>query len=141
LGKTGAPPHPANSPLRVFFNHHHLMNPTTDQLLSFLSAFDVPGRSVPVGTVSAFLAVAEGCDHVSDLSARLGTPPRTTARLVKLLAGRPRWHEGAWIESPFALVDLRPHPHRGGEQYRLSEQGEELLERLRSRPDGLLRTT
>jgi hypothetical protein len=106
------------------------MRVSTDQVLSFLAAFDVPGRTVPVGTVSAFLAVAEGCDHVSDLTVRLGIPARTAARLLKLLAGHGRYVEGRWIDSPFALLDARPHPHRQGEQFRLSEQGKELLTRL-----------
>ena len=106
------------------------MNPTTQQLLSFLAAFDVPNRVIPAGAVGAFLAVAEGCDHVSDLTVRLGIPARTAARLLKLLAGHGRYVEGKWIDSPFALVDARPHPHRQGEQFRLSEQGRELLTRL-----------
>ena len=107
-----------------------LMTPSTQQLLSFLAAFDVPNRVIPAGAVGAFLAVAEGCDHVSDLTVRLGIPARTAARLLKLLAGHGRYVEGRWIESPFALVEARPHPHRQGEQYRLSQQGRELLTRL-----------
>jgi hypothetical protein len=106
------------------------MTPTTQQLLSFLSAFDVPNRVIPAGAVGAFLAVAEGCDHVNEVTVRLGIPARTTARLLKLLAGHGRYVKGKWIDAPFALVDVRPHPHRGGEQYRLSEQGRELLTRL-----------
>ena len=106
------------------------MKPTTQQLLSFLAALDVTNRLIPAGAVGAFLAVAEGCDHVSDLTVRLGIPARTAARLLKLLAGHGRYVEGKWIESPFALVEARPHPHRQGEQYRLSQQGRELLTRL-----------
>jgi hypothetical protein len=106
------------------------MRVSTDQVLSFLAAFELRDRAVPVGTVMAFLAVAEGCDHVNEVTVRLGIPARTTARLLKLLAGHGRYVEGRWIDSPFALVDVRPHPHRGGEQYRLSEQGREVLGRL-----------
>jgi hypothetical protein len=106
------------------------MPTTTTQLLSFLAAFDVPGRVIPAGAVGAFLAVAEGCDHVTDVTTRLGIPARTAARLLKLLAGHARYVEGRWVDSPLALLDLRPHPHRQGEQYRLSQQGRELLTRL-----------
>lgn len=102
--------------------HHHLE--------AFLQAFDVPNRPVPANAVRVFLAVAQGCDHVSDIASQLGIPARTAARLVKLLAGRDRYVEGSWIESPFSYVTLRPHPHRQGEQVRLSQQGQQVFDRL-----------
>lgn len=99
-------------------------------LEAFLQAFDVPNRPVPANAVRVFLAVAEGVDCVAAISRELGLPARTTARLVKLLAGRDRYKAGTWIESPFSLLTLRPHPHHSGEQVRLSEQGKQVLERL-----------
>jgi len=104
--------------------------PALPNVLAFLAAFDVPNRAVPVDAARILLAVADGCDHVSDITTRTGLPPRTTARLVKLLAGRDRYKAGAWVSSPFSLVEVRPHPHRAGEQIQLSDQGKQVLARL-----------
>lgn len=113
------------------------MHPTTDQVLRFLCRFDVPEKVVSVSLVVTFLAIAEGCDHKRTIEERTGIPMRQAARLAKQLAGRDRWGNGRWIVSPFALVDVRPHPHRLGMQYRLTEQGQEVYDLLRSpQPNG-----
>jgi len=83
---------------------------STANVLSFLAAFDVPNRAVPADAVRVFIAIAGGLDHVSDLAPHTGIPPRTTARLVKLLAGRDRYKAGTWISSPFSFVTVRPTP-------------------------------
>jgi hypothetical protein len=86
-----------------------------------------------VNAAEALLLIAAGVDHVSDLQAAMPDetgqplPGATTARLVALLRGRARYAAGRWIESPFSLVEVRRHPHRGGQQLSLSPQGKALI--------------
>lgn len=63
-------------------------------------------------------------------------PGATAARLVGLLRGRARYANGRWIESPFSLVETRRHPHRGGQQLLLSDQGRQLLNRFLAGNEG-----
>jgi hypothetical protein len=99
----------------------------------FLAHLRTSGRGVPVNAAEALLLIAGGVDHVSDLGRAMtdeqGQPlsGSTTARLVGLLRGRARYAHGRWIESPFSLVEIRRHPHRRGQQLKLSDQGQELI--------------
>lgn len=103
------------------------------QLARFLAHLRASGRGIPVNAAEALLLIAAGVDHVSDLQAAMPDetgqplPGATTARLVALLRGRARYAAGRWIESPFALVEVRRHPHRGGQQLLLSQQGKALI--------------
>lgn len=106
------------------------------RMAHFLAHLRTSGRGVPVNAAEALLLIAGGVDHVSDLGAAMtddkGQPlsGSTTARLVGLLRGRARYAHGRWIESPFSLVEIRRHPHRRGQQLRLSDQGLELVGRF-----------
>ena len=99
----------------------------------FLAHMRIAGRGIPVNAAEAFLLIASGVDHVSDLQQAMTDgegqqlPGATTARLVALLRGRARYAQGKWIESPFSLVTVRPHPHRRGQQLQLSDQGQTLV--------------
>lgn len=103
------------------------------RMAHFLAHLRTGGRGVPVNAAEALLLIAGGVDHVSDLGKAMtddkGQPlsSSTTARLVGLLRGRARYAHGKWIESPFSLVEIRRHPHRRGQQLRLSEQGQQLI--------------
>lgn len=100
----------------------------------FLAHLRISGRGIPVNAAEAFLLIAAGVDHVGDLQDAMtdadGTrlPGATTARLVALLRGRARLVRGRWIESPFSLITVKPHPHRRGHQLLLSDQGQLLLD-------------
>jgi hypothetical protein len=102
-------------------------------MATFLAHLRTTGRGIPVNAAEAFLLIASGVDHVSDLQQAMTDhegqqlPGATTARLVALLRGRARYAHGKWIESPFSLVEVRPHPHRRGQQLRLSDQGQALV--------------
>ena len=104
------------------------------QMARFLSHLRVSGRGIPVNAAEALLLIAAGVDHTGDLQAAMTDatgqplPPATTARLVGLLRGRARYKAGGWVESPFALIEARPHPHRRGQQYTLTKQGRLLLD-------------
>jgi hypothetical protein len=103
------------------------------RMAHFLAHLRTSGRGVPVNAAEALLLIAGGVDHVSDLGAAMtdekGQPlsGSTAARLVSLLRGRARYAHGRWIESPFSLIEIRSHPHRRGQQLRLSQQGQELI--------------
>jgi hypothetical protein len=103
------------------------------RMAHFLAHLRTSGRGVPVNAAEALLLIAGGVDHVSDLGAAMtdeqGQPlsGSTTARLVGLLRGRARYAHGKWIESPFSLVEIRRHPHRRGQQLKLSDQGQQLI--------------
>ena len=102
-------------------------------MATFLAHLRTTGRGIPVSAAEALLWIASGVDHVSDLQQAMTDnegqklPGKTTARLVALLRGRARYAQGKWIESPFSLVEVRPHPHRRGQQVSLSDQGQNLV--------------
>ena len=106
------------------------------QMAQFLSHLRVSGRGIPVNAAEALLLIAAGVDHVADLQAAMtdaqGRPltASTAARLVALLRGRARYvgQRQTFVESPFALVEARPHPHRKGLQYSLTKNGRLLLD-------------
>jgi hypothetical protein len=103
------------------------------QVARFLAHLRASGRGIPVNAAEALLLIAAGVDHVSDLQQAMPDeqgqplPGATTARLVGLLRGRSRFAAGKWIESPFSLVSVRPHPHRRGQQLQLTQQGQQLI--------------
>jgi hypothetical protein len=109
------------------------------QLLAHLRA---SGRGIPVNAAEALLLIGAGVDHVAELQKAMPDeqgqplPGATAARLVGLLRGRARYAAGRWIESPFALVETRRHPHRGGQQLLLSDQGRQLLNRFLAGNEG-----
>jgi hypothetical protein len=113
------------------------------QLARFLAHLRSSGRGIPVNAAEALLLIAAGVDHVSDLQAAMPDeagqplPGATTARLVALLRGRARYAAGKWIESPFSLVEVRRHPHRGGQQLLLSPQGKQLICAFLTNPEQL----
>jgi hypothetical protein len=91
-------------------------------------------RGIPVNAAEALLRIAAGqADHIADLQQVMldengqPAPPASTARVVALLRGRARYARGKWIESPFSLIEVRKHPHRGGQQLLLSPQGRQLV--------------
>jgi hypothetical protein len=99
------------------------------QVARFLAHLRSTGRGIPVNAAEALLLIAAGIDHRADLEQAMadekGQPQSTatTSRLVNLLRGRARYARGKCIESPFSLIEIRPHPHRRGYQLLLSEQG------------------
>jgi hypothetical protein len=103
------------------------------QVARFLAHLRASGRGIPVNAAEALLLIAAGVDHVSDLQEAMPDergqplPGATTARLVALLRGRSRYAAGRWIESPFSLINVRPHPHRRGQQLQLTQQGQQLI--------------
>jgi hypothetical protein len=113
--------------------NNHLMPAHCLRMAHFLAHLRTSGRGVPVNAAEALLLIAGGVDHVSDLGKAMtddkGQPlsGSTTARLVSLLRGRARYAHGKWIESPFSLIEIRRHPHRRGQQLRLSDQGQQLI--------------
>lgn len=99
----------------------------------FLGALRQKGRAVPIGAAEALLLIAAGVDSVADLHSAMRDsdgnplPAATMSRLVSLLRGRARYSQGAWVESPYGLIDVRPHPHRRGMQLQLSAAGLQLI--------------
>ena len=77
--------------------------------------------------LEAFLLVASGVDTVAGLAAAMGCTQSQASRMVSKLTGRGRWHQGQWIQSTFALVDRRQHPHQRGQQLFLSANGRQVL--------------
>jgi hypothetical protein len=102
-------------------------------MATFLAHLRTTGRGIPVNAAEALIWIASGIDNIPDLQQAMTDrdgeplPGATTARLVALLRGRARYALGKWIESPFSLVEVRPHPHRRGQQIRLSDQGQNLI--------------
>lgn len=99
----------------------------------FLGALRLKNRAVPINAAEALLLIASGIDNIPDLQNAMrdadgnALPAATMSRLVSLLRGRARYHQGAWVESPYGLVEVRPHPHRRGMQLQLSEEGKRLI--------------
>lgn len=107
------------------------MNPA--DLAAFLGALRRKDRMIPVNAAEALLLIAAGVDNMPDLRKAMrdsegnALPSATITRLVSLLRGRARYDEGQWIESPYSLIDARPHPHKRGLQLRLSDAGKQLI--------------
>lgn len=110
------------------------MNPDELRRLAGLAgAFRCAGRPIPIGALEVLLLVGAGVDCATDLVQEMsghGAPieKAQVSRLLSLLRGRARYDQGHWRESPLAaLVLVRPHPHRRGQQVVLSENGRDLL--------------
>lgn len=102
-------------------------------LASFLGALRQKNRAVPINAAEALLLIASGIDNIPDLQRAMrdsdgnSLAPATISRLISLLRGRARYHQGTWVESPYSLLDVRPHPHRRGLQLQLSAAGKQLI--------------
>lgn len=102
-------------------------------LAGFLGALRQKNRAVPINAAEALLLVASGIDNIPDLQQAMrdadgnALPPATISRLISLLRGRARYDQGKWLESPYSLLEVRPHPHRRGLQLRLSAAGQRLI--------------
>lgn len=105
----------------------------TIALAGFLGALRQKNRAVPVNAAEALLLIASGIDNIPDLQRAMrdsegnALPSATISRLISLLRGRARYDEGRWVESPYSLLEVRPHPHRRGLELRLSAAGEQLI--------------
>lgn len=99
----------------------------------FLGALRQKNRVVPLETAETLLLIAAGIDNIPDLQRAMCDsdgnvlPAATISRLIALLRGKARYHQGNWVESPYSLLDVRPHPHRRGHQLRLSDVGQQLI--------------
>lgn len=99
----------------------------------FLGALRQKNRVVPLETAETLLLIAAGIDNIPDLQRAMCDsegnvlPAATISRLIALLRGKARYHQGNWVESPYSLLDVRPHPHRRGHQLRLSAVGQQLI--------------
>jgi hypothetical protein len=102
-------------------------------LAGFLGALRQTNRAVPISAAEALLLIAGGIDNIPDLQQAMqdtegnALPPATISRLISLLRGRARYDQGSWVESPYSLLEVQPHPHRRGLQLRLSDAGERLI--------------
>lgn len=102
-------------------------------LAGFLAALRQRNRAVPMPAAEALLLIASGIDNIPALQQAMRDPegkplpPATVNRLISLLRGRARYKQGRWVESPFTLLDVRPHPHRRGLQLQLSDAGQQLI--------------
>lgn len=98
-----------------------------------LGALRQNNRAVPLACAEALLLIAAGVDNIPDLQQAMRDgqgspmPPSTISRLISLLRGRARYNQGRWIESPYTLLEVRPHPHRKGLQLHLSAAGQQLI--------------
>lgn len=99
----------------------------------FLGALRQKNRAVPLNAAEALLLVASGVDNIPDLQRAMQDPhgnllpASTISRLVSLLRGRACYRQGSWVESPYELLEVRPHPHRQGLQLQLSAAGKQLI--------------
>ncbi|QTP86375.1 hypothetical protein SSRP02_p019 [Synechococcus phage S-SRP02] len=93
----------------------------------------VTNRAVPINAAEALLLIASGIDNVPELQQAMrdangnALPAATISRLISLLRGRARYNQGRWLESPYSLLEVRPHPHRKGLQLQLSAAGKRLI--------------
>jgi hypothetical protein len=100
----------------------------------FLGALRQKNRAVPMNAAEALLLVAAGVDNIPDLQRAMQDPhgkvlpAATISRLVSLLRGRACYRQGTWVESPYGLLEVRPHPHRRGLQLQLSAAGAQLID-------------
>jgi len=99
----------------------------------FLGALRQKNRAVPMNAAEALLLVASGVDNIPDLQRAMQDPQgkllpaATISRVVSLLRGRACYRQGSWVESPYGLIEVRPHPHRRGMQLQLSAAGKQLM--------------
>lgn len=99
----------------------------------FLGALRLKNRAVPINAAEALLLIASGVDNIPDLQRAMQDPhgkllpAATISRLVSLLRGRACYRQGSWVESPYGLLEVRPHPHRRGMQLQLSDAGKQLM--------------
>jgi hypothetical protein len=106
---------------------------TPRSIASLLSNLRQEGRVIPVSAAEVLLLIASGIDNVKDLQQAMPTPSgepcaaSLVARMAALLRGRARYVDGIWIESPFALIKMRRHPHKQGQQFFLSKEGKALI--------------
>ena len=106
------------------------MNPA--DVARFLGSLRQKNRVVPIETAEALLLIAAGIDNIPDLQRAMcdtegnALPAATISRLIASLRGKARYHQGTWVESPYSLLDVRPHPHRRGLQLQLSAVGRRL---------------
>jgi len=107
---------------------------TTPLLVAgLLSNLRQEGRPIPVSAAEVLLLIASGVDNVKDLQQAMPTASgepcaaSLVARMAALLRGRARYVDGVWIESPFALIKMRRHPHQRGQQFFLSKEGKALV--------------
>lgn len=105
------------------------------QFADLLRALRRRNRPVPIAAAEVLLLVGAGIDNINDLRDAMGDgdgaepmPAATLNRLVSLLRGRARYAQGQWIESPFSLLEVRPHPHQRGLQLSLSAEGRRLID-------------
>jgi hypothetical protein len=91
--------------------------------------------------LEVLLLVADGADSSRAITERLVTPANQSniTRTISLLLGRAQWRQGRWLESPFRLLQSRPHPHiHNALHLGLSPEGEELVKGLRYASAALL---
>ena len=95
--------------------------------MDYLGAFRASSTATTAAAAEALLHIASGVDSVAELQTAMGVPSRTAHRLVGLLLGRATYRQGDWKDSPFSLIEARPHPHKQGRQLVLSDQGLRLV--------------
>lgn len=85
-------------------------------------------RAITTVVPETLLWIASGCDHSNELQQQMGIQMRELRRTLALLQGR-RYGAGSnrHRDSPVCLVRSRPHPHRKGLQWVLTEDGTEFL--------------
>jgi DNA-binding MarR family transcriptional regulator len=99
---------------------------------AYLAAFRSCSPTTTAATAEALLHVADGVDSVSELQEVMNLSSRTAHRIVSTLLGRAAYVSGSWKPSPFSLLEARPHPHKGGRQLLLTDQGQHLVDSLRT---------
>ena len=99
---------------------------------AYLAAFRSCSPTTTAATAEALLHVADGVDSVSELQEVMDLSSRTAHRIVSALLGRAAYVSGSWKPSPFSLLEARPHPHKGGRQLLLTDQGQHLVDSLRT---------
>lgn len=85
-------------------------------------------RTLTCVTPELLLWIAAGVDHSKELSEQTGIHFREVLRNLALLQGHKYGAGGnRKIDSPVCLVKCRPHPHRQGKQWVLTEDGVQFL--------------
>lgn len=92
------------------------------------TAFKTARANAPHAAVAEVLLwIAAGYDHRSDLVKITGMNETEVKRVVCSLIGRGRRDHGRYVDSALQLVEARPHPHRRGEQLRLTAEAKALI--------------
>lgn len=73
------------------------------------------------------LWIAAGVDHRQDLAKVSGLNEREVRRICHTLSGKGYRQCGSYVDSPFRLIQVRPHPHRRGDQLVLTGDGLKLV--------------